>query len=105
MVYKMDTVLLDKKTLRKLVKEELKSMNEGVDHEGVKTVVTAAAKLLKATEAFKKQANVTMTNAVNPYFDRVVEYLEDMISNPSSYVDRPRAPAKRVKLRKVNDED
>lgn len=90
--------------LRQIVREEFKALRESVDHEGVKTVVTAASKLLKVAEAFKADATLAMTNAVTPGLDQLISTLEDMVSNPASYVDKPKVEPRRIKLRAVKDE-
>ena len=100
-------VKISQERLRQIVNEEIKALQtEAVDHEGAKTVVVAASKLLKAAEAFKKDANVAMTNSTTPELDSVVAALERMINNPGSFVDRPVTKPRVVKLRKVDgDED
>ncbi len=87
--------------LRQFIVDELSQLREGVDHEGVKHVVTAASKLLKACEAFKDDPTVAMTNATTPHLDKLISVLESMISAPGSYVNpaKPK-PKKVVKLRR-----
>lgn len=99
-------IRISKERLRQLVAEELRMLhNEQVDHEGVKTVVTSSSKLLKAAEAFKKDATAAMTNALTPALDQLISVLEDMVSNPSSYVDKPKVGPRRIKLRRVDSDD
>jgi len=95
---------IDQVWLRKLVNEELQSLSEQVDHEGVRTVVNAAGKMLKALEAFEKDTNVAMSNALTPGMNELKTVLESMIANPGSYVDRPSAAQQTIKLRQVSDE-
>lgn len=97
----MPTITEDK--LRKMIAEELKNMHEQVDHEGVRKVVNNASKLLKALESFKGDATGAMSNALTPHLDAMHKALEDMISTPGSYVDKPKAMAKTVKLRAVKE--
>lgn len=98
-------VQISEEHLRKLVAEELRALQrEQVDHEGVKTVVTAASKMLKAAGAFKESANVAMTNALTPGLDQIIETLEAMVNNPASYVDVPKVEPRRIKLRQVDDD-
>ena len=89
--------------LREIIAEELKNINEEVDHEGVRTVVNGASKLLKAIGAFKGDSTGAMTNAVTPHLDAILKALENMVSTPASYVDKPKVEPKRVKLRAVKE--
>lgn len=96
------TVKIKESELRQIIVEELSSLREGVDHEGIKRVVTGAGKLLKACEAFKEgEQTPAMTNATTPLLDQLITILEAMISSPASYViKKPVAPKQRVvKLR------
>jgi hypothetical protein len=91
--------------LRKIIAEELSILREGVDHEGVKHVVTSSSKLLKALEAFKdSEPTVAQVNAMTPHLDTLIGLLEAMIQNPASYVAVVRPPPKTVKLRAVKDD-
>lgn len=98
-------VKINKEYLRSLVTEELQSLHEAVDHEGIRGVVNGASKMLKALEAFEKDANVAMINALTPGLPQMKATLESMIANPGSYVDRPSAASRTIKLRQVPDED
>lgn len=96
------TVKIKEAELRQIIVEELSALREGVDHEGVKRVVTGAGKLLKACEAFKEgEQTPAMTNATTPLLDQLIQVLEAMVSAPASYVvQKPTAPKLRtVKLR------
>lgn len=98
------TLKIDESILREIIVEELTALREAVDHEGVKTVVTNASKLLKALEAFKsKDPTPAMLNAVTPHLDTLIGTLEAMIANPSSYVMKIRKEPKTVRLRAVKD--
>jgi hypothetical protein len=96
---------IDETYLRRLVTEELQALHEAVDHEGVRGVVNGASKMLKAVEAFEKDANGAMTNALTPGLEQLKATLESMIANPGTFVDRPVASAQTIKLRQVSDED
>lgn len=75
--------------LQKIVYEEIKqSMREGIDHASIRDVVNAASKLLAALEAFKKDANGAMTNALVTHIEPMEATLSDMVSTPGSYVDK-----------------
>lgn len=77
---------------------------EQVDHEGVKSVVTSASKLLKAIEASRTSFTPAMVNALTPDLDNVTKQLESMISNPSSYVATAKKEPTTIKLRPVKDD-
>lgn len=98
----MSTISEEK--LRKMILEELEQMSEQVDHEGVRKVVNGASKLLKALESFREDATGAMSNALTPHLDAMHKALEDMVSTPGSYVDKPKAQPKIVKLRSVKDD-
>jgi hypothetical protein len=99
-------VKISQARLRQIVNEEIKALQtEAIDHEGVKTVTTAASKFLKACEAFKNDSNIAMANATTPEIDNIIVTLEQMISNPLSYVDKPSVEPKVVKLRQVPDDE
>lgn len=92
--------------LREIIMEEYSvSVNEQIDHAGAKTVVTAASKLLKGIEAYKKSATGTMQSAIGNALAGIETQLEDMISTPGSYVDKPKPEPKKVTLRAVKDGD
>lgn len=95
---------IDKDYLRKIVAEELKSLREAVDHEGIRGVVNASSKMLKAVESFEKDANAAMTNALTPGLEQIKATLESMIANPGTYVDRPAAASQTIRLRQVADD-
>jgi hypothetical protein len=93
---------LTRTRILEIIKEELnKTLSEGVDHEGVKNVVTSAAKLLKSAEEFKSTLTGPMMNAVTPSLEQLIKSLEGMVSNPSAYVERQKPDVKTVSLRAV----
>lgn len=92
---------ITEKDLRKIVKEELESLQEQVDHNAIKDVVTGASKLLAAVESFKGTAPPAAVNALTPNLDHVQKVLEDMLSTPGSYVPKPKVEPKKVSLRPV----
>lgn len=76
--------------VRNIVCEELKKlMLEDVDHEMIASVVSDASHLLKAISSFKEDAPAAAINAISPMINDVVARLEDMVSNPGTYVERP----------------
>lgn len=89
--------------LREIIKEELakQQIDEAVDHAGIKDVVNAASKLLGAVQSFKEKASAHAINAVTPGLGELEKTLENMVSNPSSYVVVPKKEPKKVSLRAV----
>lgn len=89
------------KDLRRIVKEEVSTLHEQVDHAAIKDVVTGAQKLLASVEAFKKTAPASAIHAVTPHIDELERVLEDMLSTPGSYVPRKKVEPKKVSLKPV----
>jgi len=87
--------------LRKMIKEEIYSINEAVDHAGIRDVVNGASKLLAAVEAFKSTAPHSAINAVTPHINQLEKTLEDMVSAPGSYVPKQKIEPKKVSLKAV----
>lgn len=94
--------MLSKEKIKELVLKEIKQMNEEVNFEGIKDVVTFATKLLSSVKAFKKVANQTMLSSVTPAIDTIEKSLEDMVQNPSAYTDKKAVEPQVIKLRKVD---
>ena len=87
--------------LQSIIAEEIKlSMNEAIDHASIREIVNNASKLLAAVEAFKADASGTMMNAMTPNLDKLQKTLEDMVGNPSSYIDKKNV-TKMIQLRPV----
>jgi len=84
--------------LREIIIEEI-AMHEQVDHAGIRDVVNAASKLLAAVENFKKVAAPTMMSAVTPQIAQIEKVLEDMVSTPGSYVNKPKLEPQKVSLK------
>lgn len=89
------------KDVQRIVREELSSINEQVDHASIKDIVTAASKLIDAVQQFRSTVPGPALNAVTPNLDQVAASLEDMLSNPGSYVPIKKAEPKKVSLRSV----
>lgn len=87
--------------IRRIVNEEYSALNEQVDHESIKDVVTGAQKLLAAVENFKATAPHAAINAVTPSIDTLEQVLEDMLSTPGSYVQKQKPTLKKVTLKPV----
>ncbi len=95
---------INKAGIRRIIIQELQRFHEDVDHEGVATVATVASKMLKATADFKKNANESMLETLEPFVGRVIEILEAMVSNPGAYVVKPAPEPKRITLRQVDSD-
>lgn len=86
--------------IRNLIRSELSSLKESVDYSSIKNVVTGAEKLLSAIDAFKSTVPSAAINAVTPDIDNLKKMLEQMITNPDSYVEKNNV--KKVSLKAVN---
>lgn len=91
--------------LKNIISEELSTILEEVDHQTIKDVVTAASKLLSSVEAFKKTSPQSCKDALMPQIDQIQKSLEDMLSNPSSYVPKKKPQMKKVSLKAVSTEN
>lgn len=90
------------KELRKIIESEIKTMSEQVDHAKIKDVVSSASDLLEAISEFRESASGASLNAVTPHLDKLQQALEDMVSTPGSYVEKPKPTQKKVSLRPTN---
>lgn len=97
----MTQAKINVKDLRRIIKEELSSMNEQVDHAAIKDVIVGAQKLLAAVEGFKGSAPPSAISAVTPHIDELERVLEDMLSTPGSYVPKKKVEPKKVSLKAV----
>lgn len=83
--------------LRKLIAEELSAMNEAVDHVSISKIVKSASSLLKAVEQFEAASpSAAVMAGLGGSIEKMKKTLEDMLSNPSSYVDKPKPQQKIV---------
>ena len=96
---------IDINVLRNMIKEELSTVNEQVDHVGIKDVVTGASKLMDAIDVFKQTAPASAINAVTPHLGEIERILEDMATTPGSYVAKPKVEPRKVSLRAVKGEN
>lgn len=91
--------------VREIVAEEVTAkIQEQVDHAGIRDVVNGASKLLAAVEAFKESASGAMISALTPQLAEIDHVLENMVSNPASYVEKKKIEPKKVSLRAVKDD-
>ena len=90
---------ISKEQLYKIIKEELGSLKENVDHVAMKDVVSKAADLITAISEFKEEASPSMMNALTPHLDGVEKALQNMVSTPGSYVTAPKKEPRTVSLR------
>ncbi len=89
--------------IQKIIAEEISRLSEDVDHTQIKDVVTVASKLMSAIESFKSSAPQAVLNALTPNIDTISKSLEDMVSNPSSYVTRQKPAVKKISLKQVKN--
>jgi hypothetical protein len=94
-----DKQKIDIVNLREMIKTEINVLNEQLDHNGIRDVVTHASKFLAELEKFQDNATGTMLNAVTPQITKLAVTLEDMVSTPGSYVDQPKRVQQRVSLK------
>ena len=87
--------------LRQMIQEEIRVMSEQVDHASMSAVAAAASKLLAACESFREKASAHAINAVTPGLSELEKVLENMVSNPGTYVVKPKVEPKKVSLRAV----
>lgn len=99
MMSRTPQITLDK--LRKLINEELVTVNETVDHASIRDIVNGASKLLAAIEEFKETVSPSGVNAVTPHIGELEKILDDMLSTPGSYVVKAKAEPKIVSLKPV----
>lgn len=91
--------------VREIVAEEVTAMlQEQVDHAGIRDVVNGASKLLAAVESFKGSATGAMVSALTPHLDEIYKILENMVSNPGSYVEKKKVEPQKVSLRAVKSD-
>jgi hypothetical protein len=91
--------------VREIVAEEVTAMlQEQVDHAGIRDVVNGASKLLAAVESFKGSATGAMVSALTPHLDEIDKILENMVSNPGSYVEKKKVEPQKVSLRAVKSD-
>ena len=93
---KTNTSNIDLQRLREMIKEEI---NEAVDHKSINGIVSVASKLLAAVEGFKEKAPHAAINAVTPHLGELEKALENMVSNPGSYVQLPKKEPQKVSLK------
>lgn len=92
------------KRLREIIKEEIHVVAEAVDHKGISAITGAASKLLAAVEGFREKAPPSVINAVTPHLGELEKQLEAMLSNPGSYIPKPKVEPKRVSLKPIKKE-
>jgi len=84
--------------LQEAVSRELSAIIENVDHVQISAVVSAATKLAAAIDKFVASAEDTAKSAVGGPLEQLKKSLDDMVTNPVSYV---RKEKKHVKLAPV----
>ena len=87
--------------VKRIIKEEIKNLNEQVDHQAIKDVVNSASKLLAAIESFKKDAPADVLGSVVEQVSSLEKILENMVNTPAAYVSKPKPEVKKVSLKPV----
>jgi hypothetical protein len=91
----MEKLSISKDRLKQLVIEENKKLlKEGIDHTSIKEIVSGASQLLGAIEKFMGKASPMMQSSLEDHINPLKKKLENMISNPGSYVLKPRVKKK-----------
>lgn len=86
-------------TLKKIIREEVTSLHEGVDHDTASKVMSAATKLLSAIESFKESASEKAKSEMGSNLDSVEQLLNRIVASPMQYVDATKPPVKKVTLK------
>lgn len=96
------------KDLRKIVNEELASLNEAAKEQAIHAakaaVSSAASKLLSALEDFKELATPAAMGAVTPHLTELEKMLEHMTDAPGAYVAKPKMEPKKVSLKPAKED-
>lgn len=85
--------------LKQIVREELKNLHEGADHDTVAKVTDAAAKLLGAIESFKEKASEKAKAEMGSSLDSIEQILDRISKSPMQYVDSTEPGPKVVTLK------
>jgi hypothetical protein len=89
---------IDLKTLKKIIKEELGTLSETIDHETVSKLVKVASQLLKSIKEFKDFSSPEALNAVTPSIAELEKTLEGIVETPGAYVSKTKSEPKKVTL-------
>lgn len=104
----MTQAKLKLKDLRRIVNEELSSLNEAAKEQAVHAakaaVSSAASKLLSALEDFKENATPAAMGAAMPHLGELEKILDHMTDAPGAYVMKPKVEPKKVSLKPVTDD-
>ena len=80
---------LNENLLKKLIAKELKSIKtESIDHEGIRSVVDTASRLMSSIEYFEEKMTPAMANSVTSCLKDLKDNITSMIENPGSYVQK-----------------
>jgi len=92
----MSKINLDK--LKTIIREEMKVLKEGEDHQNAVDMADASAKLLKAVEAFNDAASEKLKAEVEGGLAALTKTLERVVSSPMNYVDKVNKPVIKKKV-------
>lgn len=85
--------------LRNIIREEMQSLAEGLDHDSASKQASAASKLLNAIDAFKKASTEKMKSEVDDSISQLEQTLNRVVASPLQYVDTTKPPIKKVTLK------
>jgi len=85
--------------LRKIIAEEIKNLQEGVNEDQAAAMASNASKLLKAIESFKEVATAKAKADLGDHVDETEKLLKRIIASPMQYVDMPKPTVSKVTLK------
>jgi len=86
-------------SLKKIIREELQSIYEGVDEDAAAKTMSSATKLLKAIETFKESSSEKVKSEIGSNLDGVEQLLKRIVASPMQYVDVVAPGPKKVTLK------
>ena len=86
-------------TLKRIIREEIESLNEGADHDSASKIMGAATKLLGAIESFKESASEKAKAELGGNLDGLEQILNRIVAPPMQYVDATKPSAQKVTLK------
>lgn len=92
---------IDLNRLKTIIREEMKTLSEGADHDSATKQASVAAKLLNAVETFKEAASEKAKGDFGDSLAAVEQILTRIINSPMQYLDVPKAVVKKVSLKQV----
>jgi len=85
--------------LKKIIREELENIYEGVDEDSAAKMAQTASKLLSAIESFKEASSEKVKSEVGSSLEGVEQLLKRVVASPMQYVDVTSPGPKKVTLK------